>query len=201
MHDLSAYVQNISGRFTLGFTQYSFTGLTVDNYEATTGFEYRLHEKWTFLVDGGARYTQSNFQTVAAQSTAATGSAPIGTVKLTYTGEVGTMELSANRDVLPAYGAIGTLDRTIITATVSRKFTYKLSGSLFTGFSPINRNQPSSRWPLLIPRLSMPRPLRYEFTKNMYLKPPTLFSDTKTRSATRPQAEIPSSSVSISSIP
>ena len=62
VHDLTESSRTLKGRLNFGYTRYDFTGMTVDNYEATTGFEYAIQEKWTFLLDGGARYTDSSFQ-------------------------------------------------------------------------------------------------------------------------------------------
>ena len=49
VRDLTDLISNTKGRLNFGYMRYNFTGLTVNNYEATTGFEYALHEKWTFL--------------------------------------------------------------------------------------------------------------------------------------------------------
>ena len=90
VHDLSRYINNFSGRLNFGYTQYNFTGLEVNNYETTTGFQYALHEKWTFVLDGGARYTESSFQAGTSsnitQNETSTGTAAIATAKLSYKG-------------------------------------------------------------------------------------------------------------------
>ena len=62
VRDLADVVPNLKGVLNLGYTRYNFTGLTVDNYEATTGFQYAIKEKWSFQVNGGARNTESSFQ-------------------------------------------------------------------------------------------------------------------------------------------
>ena len=41
-----------------------------------------------------------------------TGTAPVGTATLSYTGETTTANLTANRDIMPAYGSLGTVERT-----------------------------------------------------------------------------------------
>ena len=182
-HDLSTYVQNLKGRFTLGYIRYDFTGLTTNNYEATTGFEYRLHENWTFLVDGGARYTVSYFQAqeivailgpfvfVSTENVTSTGVAPIGTVKLTYKGELSNVEFSFMRDVMPAYGALGTFERTMFIADVDRQFTYDLSGRFQARYF-INQSQPAQYTTSHYDSdafYASPS-IRYKFTKDMYIE-------------------------------
>jgi hypothetical protein len=187
VHDLTGIVDNMKGRLTLGYMRYDYTGLTVNNYETTTGFEYALHEKWTFLVDGGARYTESAFQAlkvvgvvntifgpitfVAPENVTATGTAAIGTVKLSYKGESITGDLSANRDIMPAYGSIGTVERTAITFNMTRKFTYELSGSLFGGyFTNISKGGQYAVSPIDYQSWYASPSIRYEFNRDMYLE-------------------------------
>jgi hypothetical protein len=183
VRDLTGHVDNMKGRFTLGYLRYEFTGLTVDNYEATTGFEYALHEKWTFLVDGGARYTESSFQAlkivgalgpfvfVSSENVTSTGTAAIGTAKLSYKGESTTANLLANRDVMPAYGSLGTVERTAVTATISRKFTYELSGSFSGGYFTNKTNGGQFAATTINYETWYGTPsIRYEFNRDMYLE-------------------------------
>ena len=55
-------------------------------------------------------------------------------MKLSYKGESTTADLAANRDIMPAYGSLGTVERTGGTFTISRKLTYELSGSFYGGY-------------------------------------------------------------------
>lgn len=187
VRDLTDLVENTKGRFNVGYTRYTFTGLTVDNYEATTGFEYALHEHWTFLVDAGARYTESAFQTqqlvglnftstgfspvFGTQNVTASGTAPIATAKLSYKGETTTADLTANRDVTPAYGQLGTVERTGGTFTIRRKFTYELSGSLYGGyFTNKSKAGQFAAIPIDYESWYASPSIRYEFTRDMYLE-------------------------------
>jgi hypothetical protein len=189
VRDLTDFLKNTKGRFNLGYTRYNFTGLEVDNYEATTGFEYALHEKWTFLLDAGARYTESYFEALkiigalgpfvflSNQNVTSTGVAAIGTAKLSYRGETASADLMANRDVMPAYGSIGTVDRTSITFTVRQKFTYELSGSLWGGYFT-NKSQGGqfAATPLDYVTWYASPSIRYEFNKDMYLEGSYVFT-------------------------
>jgi len=183
VRDLTDLVSNTKGRLNFGYTRYNFTGLEVDNYEATTGFEYALHEKWTFLLDGGARYTESHFQALqivgalgpfiflSNEKVTSTGTAGIGTAKLSYKGETTTADLTANRDIMPAYGSLGTVERTAITFTVSRQLTYELSGSLSGGyFSNKSKGGEFAATPINYESWFAAPSLRYDFNRNMYLE-------------------------------
>ena len=183
VRDLTGLVDNAKGRLNFGYMRYNFTGLTVNNYEATTGFEYALHEKWTFLVDGGARYTESSFQAlqivgvlgplifVSKENVTSTGTAGIGTVKLSYKGESTTADLAANRDIMPAYGSLGTVERTAITFTVSRKLTYELSGLLSGGyFTNLSKGGQFAATPIDYETWYATPSIRYEFNRDMYLE-------------------------------
>ncbi len=181
--DLTGLVDNTKGRFNVGYTQYNFTGLTTKNYEATTGFEYALHEKWTFLLDGGARYTQSAFQAqeiigvlgpfvfVSTENVTATGTAPIGTLKLTYKGETTTAALTANRDVMPAYGSLGTVERTGGTFTVSRRLNYEFTATFYGGYyTNKSKGGQFAAIPIDYETWYASPSLRYEFSRDMYLE-------------------------------
>jgi hypothetical protein len=181
--DLTDFLNNTKGRFNLGYMRYDFTGLTVDNYEATTGFEYALHEKWTFLVDGGARYTESAFQAlqivgvlgpyvfVSSQNVTSTGTAAIGTAMLSYRGESTTANLKANRDIMPAYGALGTVERTAVTLSINHKFTYELSGGFWGGyFTNISKNGQFAATAIDFDSWYVTPNIRYDFNRDMYLE-------------------------------
>jgi len=183
MRDLTGLMDNTKGRLNLGYMRYTFTGLEVDNYEATTGFEYALHEKWMFIVDAGARYTESYFQAlqivgilgpfifVSNENMTSTGTAPIGTAKLSYKGETTTADLTANRDIMPAYGSLGTVERTAITFNISRKFTYELSGSFSGGyFTNISKGGQFAATPIDYESWYASPSIRYEFNRDMYLE-------------------------------
>jgi len=183
IRDVSDYVRNLKARFTLGYSRYNFTGLEVDNYEATTGFEYALQEKWKFLMDVGARYTESYFEAlkiigilgpfvfVSPTNVTSTGTAFVGKATLVYTGEKTTANIISGRDVMPAYGSLGTVERTFATANISRKFTYELSGFLDGGYF-INKSQAGqlAATPLNAETFYGTAGLRYEFSRDMFLE-------------------------------
>lgn len=192
LRDISDFVKNTKARFTLGYTRYSYTGLTLDNYEATTGLEYAIHEKWKILLDVGGRYTETYFQQaqlvgfagtfvggtlvsispiLTAQNVTSTGTGFVGKATLAYAGEKTTANLASGQDVMPAYGSLGAVERTFVTADVSRKFTYELSGSLSGGYF-LNKSQAGqfSATSLNFETYYVTGGLRYEFNRNMYLE-------------------------------
>ncbi len=181
--DVSDYIKNTKARFTLGYMRYTFTGLEVDNYEATTGFEYAIQEKWKFLMDLGARYTESYFESlkiigilgpfvfVSPTNVTSTGAAFVGKATLAYTGEKITANLVSGRDVMPAYGSLGTVERTYGIADIRRRFTYELTGFMNGGYF-INKSQAGqlAATPLNYQTFYGTAGLRYEFSRDMYLE-------------------------------
>ena len=64
---------------------------------------------------------------------------------LSYSGERTTGNLAAGRDVMPAYGSLGTVERTYVTANVTRRFTYELSARSIWDITLTNRRGPVGR--------------------------------------------------------
>jgi hypothetical protein len=199
VRDLTDVVDNLKGTLGLGYTRYSFTGLNVDNYEARVGLQYAIKEKWSFLVNGGARYTDSSFQvptltgygigfnpttgffylipTFAAQSVTSTGAAPIGSATLSYTGETSSANLTFSRDIMPAYGSLGTVENTAVIASVSRKFTYELSGSFWAGYyTNTSKSQQYALTASDYTTWNAGPSIRYDFNKDMYLEGSYIFT-------------------------
>ncbi len=192
LRDVSDFVQNTKARFTLGYTRYSYTGLTLDNYEATTGLEYAIQEKWKILLDVGGRYTEAYFQQaqlagftgtvvggtlvsispiLTTQNVTSTGQGFVGKATLAYAGEKTTANLASGRDVMPAYGSLGAVERTFVTADISRKFTYELSGSLSSGYF-LNKSQAGqfSATAINSDTVYGSAGIRYQFNRDLYME-------------------------------
>jgi hypothetical protein len=183
VRDTHNYVPNTKARLNLGYTGYTFTGLDVNNYEATAGLEYALHEKWTFVIDAGTRYTESRFDAqkitrvlgpyvfVSTENVTSTGTAVVGTAKLLYRGEKTTADLSYNRDVTPAYGSLGTVERDALVLSLSRRLTYELTGSLSTGyFTNKSKAGEYSATALNYETIYVAPTVRYAFNRNMFIE-------------------------------
>ncbi len=144
-HDLSAYLPQAKGTLTASYTQYSLTGADIDNYEATAGFSYSFQEKWSIQVAGGLRRTESSFKTVVPtgfiivtpfgafletveQKRSNSGWGGVGQAVLSYKGEVTNASFMASRDIAPASGLNGTVERTSFAASVDRRLNYDFRG-------------------------------------------------------------------------
>jgi hypothetical protein len=199
LRDMTDVFDNLKGTLSLGYTRYNFTGLTVDNYEARLGLQYAIKEKWSLIVNGGARYTGSSFQvaaltgyfigfnpasglfylipTFASQSLTTTGTGPVGSATLSYTGETTTANLTFSRDVMPAYGSMGAVESTAVIGSVSRKFTYELSGSFWAGYyTNISKAQQYSLTAFDYTTWNAGPSIRYDFNKDMYLEGSYIFT-------------------------
>ncbi len=208
-HDLSQTVPNLVGVLNLAYTRYSQTGLTVDNYEATTGFQYAIQEKWSFQAYAGGRRTDSSFQGVGVIGSGynyyftpyglyitpgpiygivnqtSTGTAAVGSALLTYAGEKDSANLSFKRDIQPAYGSLGTVENTSVIFSASRKFTYELSGTLSAGYyTNVSKGAQYAATALDYTTWTASPGLRYAFNKDMYLESSYIFTQLTNGAAT-----------------
>jgi hypothetical protein len=179
-HDLSAYLPQAKGILSMVYTNYSLTGTEVDNYQATTGFSYSLQEKWSIQVSAGLRRTDSSFETLVPtgfilgpfffvtgfteQTQTSTSWGGVGQATLSYKGEVTNASFAASRDVAPATGQNGTVERTSFTLSANRRLSYDLCGFLDAGYF-INKSSGGqfSLAPVDFETLNVSPRIRYEF--------------------------------------
>jgi hypothetical protein len=187
-HDLSQYLPQVKGLLNMSYTQYSLTGTSVDNlgattvnnYEATTGFSYAVKEKWSIQASAGLRRTDSSFETLVPtgfifgpfffvtgfteQTQTTSGWGGVGQASLSYKGEVTNASFGASRDVAPAAGQGGTVERTSFTLSANRKLSYDFSGFFDAGYF-INKSAPGqfSVAPIDFETLNVSPRIRYEF--------------------------------------
>lgn len=158
-HDLSGYVPQAKGMLNMSYTQYSLTGANVSNYEATTGFSYSLQEKWSMQITAGLRRTDSSFDTFAPtgfifgpfffqtgiieQTQTTSGWGGVGQASLSYKGEVTNATFTAGRDIAPASGQNGTVERTSFIRPTADSVTTSMV-FLMRATSSTNRTAASS---------------------------------------------------------
>jgi hypothetical protein len=178
--DLSGYLPQAKGMLNMAYTQYSLTGVQVNNYEATTGFSYSLQEKWSIQMAAGLRRTDSSFETLVPtgfffgpfffltgfteQTQTSAGWGGVGQATISYKGEVTNASFAASRDVAPAAGQNGTVERTSFTLSANRRFSYDFSGFLDAGYF-INKSSGGqfSLAPVDFETLNLSPRIRYEF--------------------------------------
>ena len=183
-HDLSAYLPQAKGTLMTSYTHYTVTGADIDNYEATAGFGYSLQEKWSIQVAAGLRRTESSFETFvptgfvvltpfgpvgvvrgfAEQTQRSSGWGGVGQAALSYKGEVTNGSFTASRDIAPASGQNGTVERTSVTASVDRRLSYDFHGYFDAGYF-INKSNSAqfSLTPIDFETLNFSPRIRYEF--------------------------------------
>ena len=173
IHNLSYFMQATKARGNIVYASYNMTGAQVDNYEATIGINRALNEKWNLLLDGGARYTDTKISVYVPieEVGRSQGYGPIGSLALTYAGEVSNASITIRQDVLPASGITGASERTSSSFSVDRKFTYELSGILSGGYF-VNKASAGELSATRIDEESIwisPN-VRYELTKDAYIE-------------------------------
>ncbi|OPY73587.1 MAG: hypothetical protein A4E63_00950 [Syntrophorhabdus sp. PtaU1.Bin050] len=144
IRDLSYFAKPTKGRLHFGYGRYLQSGLRTENYSSTLGFSRDLSEKWSVMLDAGARYTSSRFKVyqyspippfpLQSDDEKNRDWGGVGALALSYKGERMTGELSLSYDLAPASGRSGTAERTSVTLNINRRFTYELGGGVSAGY-------------------------------------------------------------------
>lgn len=180
MYDIDRYIRTAKLRSNLGYARYTATGITVDNYIGTLGLMWNFHETWQFTIDGGARYTRSDFDVLAlefvppfffrivTEQQESEDWGGVGQAMISYKGELSTLNFSYVRDILPASGRNGASERNALIFDAGRRFTYELKGSVYASFftnksdkGQYSASEINERTFTVGPRL------RYEFTRDI----------------------------------
>jgi hypothetical protein len=168
------------GRFNAGYASYRYSSQDTNSYWGTVGVEYRYHELWTLIVDGGARYASTKYQvtqlqpgppffvTVGQTSDVWGG---VGKASINYNGEKTTFSLSAGYDLSAGSGLNTATQRTSFVFDIRYRLTYELSAALATGYF-LNYAAPGDYGTTSVNEATIfANPsLRYEFTRDMYLE-------------------------------
>jgi len=92
-------------------------------------------------VAAGLRRTDSSFETfvptgftIAEQTQSTSNWGGVGQASLSYKGEMTYASLTASRDITPASGQNGTVERTALTLSTDHRFSYDFHGSASTSF-------------------------------------------------------------------
>ena len=133
-------------------------------------------------VVAGLRRTESSFETfvpigyiittapfsitevLSEQTQTSEGWGGVGQATLSYKGEVTNASFAASRDVAPATGQNGTVERTSFTLSANRRLSYDLCGFLDAGYF-INKSSGGqfSLAPVDFETLNVSPRIRYEF--------------------------------------
>jgi len=131
-HDLSSYWANTVGRVNVGYTTYDYDNSDVDNYYFMFGLEHNLSELFSFYVDMGLRYTESQYGSYQAitigqlivldpYEAEAEGFGFMGRAGLSYQGELNDASVVLSHDVQAASGNSGTVERSSLRLELGRR--------------------------------------------------------------------------------
>jgi hypothetical protein len=176
-HDLGLATK---GRFNAGYASYRYSAQDTNSYWGTVGFEYRYHELWTLIVDGGARLANTKYQVTQLQplppffvtvSQTSDVWGGVGKASLNYNGEKTIFSLSAGYDLSPGSGLNTSTQRTSFVFDIRYRLTYELSAALATGYF-LNYAAAGDYGTTSVNEATIfANPsLRYEFTRDMYLE-------------------------------
>jgi hypothetical protein len=122
------------GRMNFGYSHYLYSDSTVDSYRATVGLSSTLSEKWSFLIDVGARRSDTDFTDIGNRENTEQNWGWVVMSSISYKARYGTATLSVNHDVAPAGGTTGVTERTGAALNLTHQFTYELSGTFATSY-------------------------------------------------------------------
>jgi hypothetical protein len=132
---MSRFFRETVGRINLGYAHGDFSTSEVDSYSLTLGAEYAYSELWSVLADVGVRYTRTEFLelvflnpfvAVVQESTDSRWSGVVD-VSLAYNGEYSSGRITLLNDVRQASGRGGTVLRSGLNGSFSRRFTEDFS--------------------------------------------------------------------------
>ena len=108
----------------------------VDNLNLTLGFSRALDELWALSLNGGARFTRSEFGSADSPERATHRDVgALGKLLLSYTGEGTSANATLSRSLTPASGRTGATQLTGATLTFFERIAGGLSGRLDAGYA------------------------------------------------------------------
>ena len=129
-YDLSGTFESTVGRLNFGYANADYETSETDYYFGTLGFVHQFSEIYSMQLDGGARYTDSEFDN--NQSDKKWGGR--GYLGLIYGGEFTRADLSASYDVDAASGRRGAVERTRFVLNARHRFLEKLWLGVSAGY-------------------------------------------------------------------
>jgi len=192
VYDMGRYFQRVKGRVNLGYSNYVFPDSRIDAVMSTAGFSLALSEKGSLLIDGGVRHTWSEFSVAEPEYMYINigggiyipifigyvkspqkndGWGWVGNMSLLYEGERGNGSLTYNRDITPASGLNGAVERNALMLSARYRMTYEFS-ILFSGGYYTNKSDAGQFSAQVIDErtIRVSPGVRYEFSKNIYLE-------------------------------
>jgi predicted porin len=183
VHDLGQYFQRVKGRVNLGYSNYVFSDSRIDSVMGTVGFSRDFSEAGSILIDGGIRHTWSEISTYqlwpvflppffyyervkVKQNNDGWGW--VGNVSMNYKGELGNASLTYNRDVTPASGLNGAVERNAFMLSTRYRMTYEFSILFSAGYYTNKSDAGQFSTQVIDERTIRVNPgVRYEFSKNI----------------------------------
>jgi hypothetical protein len=170
VHDLGQYFQGVKGKVNLGYSDYVFSDSRIDSVMGTVGFSRDFSETGSIMIDCGIRHTRSEFSAGLIQLNNDDWRW-VGNVSLNYKGELGNGSLTYNRDITPASGLSGAVERNALTLLTQYRMTSEFSILLSAGYYTNKSDAGQFSTQVIDQRTIRVNPgVRYEFSKNIYLE-------------------------------
>ncbi|HUN55794.1 MAG TPA: hypothetical protein VMU29_11620 [Smithella sp.] len=185
IYDLGKYLPNVKARINGGYSNYNFSDNRTDNYTGTVGFSKNFSETWSIVVDGGLRYSTSEFSVIEYEYITIFGfQIPIGTImvpqkndgwgwiaraSLVYNGEYGNVNFDYTKNVTAAYGLNGAAEQNAFTLSTQYRLTKEFSILFSAGYYTLKSDSSEFSAQAINQQTFGVNPgVRYEFTKDLF---------------------------------
>jgi hypothetical protein len=145
--DVSDLISSTVLNTNLGYSRYRFSDSRVEKYTWTFGASRALSELFGAHLAVGVRHTRSKFTVrrlvayppfffpiLTEEENKSNAWGGLGQLGISYNGEVSNADVTLFRDITTASGRSGTTERTALTFTYGRRFSYELWGYLSGGY-------------------------------------------------------------------
>jgi len=169
-YDLSQYIQRLKGRVNLGYSNYAFSDSKIDSVMGTVGFSWDFSETGVIIIDGGIRHTSSELSYGLIQLNNDDWGW-VCNVSLNYKGERGNDSLTYNRDITPASGLNGAVERNALILSTQYRMTSEFSILFAAGYYTNKSDAGQFSTQAIDWRSILISPgVRYEFSKDISLE-------------------------------
>ncbi len=209
-HNLTFIDELTVGRLNFGYARYDYLdgenvrpllaiidNSRIDSYSATIGFSRNITEVFTIFADVGGRYTKTKYETRYeydhsnplvqflglqdfSQKEDDSGNGMVANAAVSYDGELTSGSLKFYHDVRASSGRSGATERTSLGIDLSRRFTYKLRGSLSMEYYLNKADDGEFASSGIDEKTWRIRPrIRYDFTRNVFIEASYYFTKVK----------------------
>lgn len=164
-YNLGTYIPRTTGRVSLGHNKFEYPFNTVKNYILSVGLSHDLSETYSIALDIGPRYSQSRLFDQVSEEVGLGGS-----LKLNYSGEKTSINLTVSREEQGVSGSSGTAQRSSVSFSVGHNVSAELQCNLDLEYRNNSSTASSSSGSIDEDYFAIAPRTKYSFTRNLSLE-------------------------------